>query len=453
MKANHCGSVSPVVPLCRSMPFFFLAFVLVVPTVIAGTMKKNVGIAHLDGFIKERIHNATKLAIKSYNPNPESVVDKFNKEVHESFEGTNSTRRNLKGERCMATNPIDRCWRCNKDWANNRQDLAKCVRGFGEHTRGGMGGRIYVVTDSSDHDVLTPKKGTLRYGVIQDKPLWIIFERPMVITLKEELMINHDKTIDGRGVIVHIAYGAGLTIQFVHNVIVHGIRIHHIVSKNGGYIRDSLAHFGLRTVSDGDGISIFGASKVWIDHVSLDHCADGLIDAIMASTALTISNCKFNYHNDVMLLGANDNFTGDEIMQVTVAFNRFGKGLVQRMPRCRWGFFHVVNNDYNKWEMYAIGGSMNPTIVSQGNRFRASDNVHAKEVTHRDHFPQKVWKHWKWRTVNDLFLNGAFFVPSGDHSEVAHKLRNYMVQAKDGSAVGRLTRYSGMLKCTAGRPC
>lgn len=81
-----------------------------------------------------------------------------------------------------------------------------------------------------------------------------------------------------------------------------------------------------------------------------------------------------------MLLGADDNFTGDEIMQVTVAFNRFGKGLVQRMPRCRWGFFHVVNNDYNKWEMYAIGGSMNPTIVSQGNRFRASDNVHAKEV-------------------------------------------------------------------------
>lgn len=199
----------------------------------------------------------------------------------------------------MATNPIDRCWRCNKNWANNRQDLAKCVRGFGEHTTGGMGGRYYVVTDSSDHDVLTPKKGTLRYGVIQDKPLWIIFERPMVITLKEELMINHDKTIDGRGVIVHIAYGAGLTIQFVHNVIIHGIRIHHIVSKNGGYIRDSLAHFGLRTVSDGDGISIFGASKVWIDHVSLDHCADGLIDAIMASTALTISNCKFNYHNDV----------------------------------------------------------------------------------------------------------------------------------------------------------
>lgn len=439
-----------------SMSFFaLLAFVAIVPTVLAGTMSQNTGNAHLDGFMEERAHNATNAAFKAYNPNPELAVLDFSKQVQESLEGSsNSTRRNLRGRAiCMATNPIDKCWRCNKDWAKNRQALGRCAHGFGEHTTGGMGGRIYVVTDNSDNDVLNPKKGTLRYGVIQDKPLWIIFKRSMIITLKQELMMNHDKTIDGRGVQVHIAYGAGLTIQFVHNVIIHGIRIHHIVSKSGGLIRDSVSHFGLRTVSDGDGISIFGSSKVWVDHVSLDHCADGLIDAIMASTAITISNCKFNHHNDVMLLGAHDSFTGDEIMQVTIAFNRFGKGLVQRMPACRWGFFHVVNNDYNKWEMYAIGGSRNPTIISQGNRFRAPDNVHAKEITHRDHFPQKIWKKWRWRTVNDLYLNGAFFVASGDHSEIAQQLKKHMVQAKDGSAVGLLTRYAGTLTCTPARPC
>ncbi|XP_071685713.1 pectate lyase-like [Rutidosis leptorrhynchoides] len=418
-------------------------------------MSPNTGNAHLDGFMEERAHNATNAAYKAYNPNPESAVLNFSKQVQESLEGsTNSTRRNLRGRgRCMATNPIDKCWRCNKDWAKNRQALSECARGFGEHTTGGRGGRIYVVTDNSDNDVLNPKKGTLRYGVIQNKPLWIIFQRSMVITLKQELMLNHDKTIDGRGVQVHIAYGAGLTIQFVHNVIIHGIRIHHIVSKCGGMIRDSVHHYGLRTVSDGDGISIFGSSKVWVDHVSLDHCKDGLIDAIMASTAITISNCKFNHHNDVMLLGAHDSFSGDEIMQVTIAFNRFGNGCVQRMPACRWGFFHVVNNDYNKWHMYAIGGSRNPTIISQGNRFRAPDNIHAKEITHRDHYPKKIWKKWRWRTVNDLYLNGAFFVASGDRSEIAQQLKKHMVQAKDGSAVGLLTRYSGMLACTPGRPC
>lgn len=83
----------------------------------------------------------------------------------------------------------------------------------------------------------------------------------------------------------------------------------------------------------------------------------------------------------VMLLGAQDGHNIDKIMQVTVAFNRFGHGLIQRMPRCRWGFFHVVNNDYNHWEKYAIGGSAHPTIISEGNRFRASNNPHLKEVS------------------------------------------------------------------------
>jgi pectate lyase len=46
--------------------------------------------------------------------------------------------------------------------------------------------------------------------------------------------------------------------------------------------------------------------------------------------------------------------------------------------RCRFGYFHVVNNDYDGWGLYAIGGSAGPTILSQGNRFRASGSV--KEV-------------------------------------------------------------------------
>lgn len=82
----------------------------------------------------------------------------------------------------------------------------------------------------------------------------------------------------------------------------------------------------------------------------------------------------------VILLGASDSYADDQIMQATLAFNHFGKGLVQRMPRCRWGFVHVVNNDYTHWLMYAIGGSHNPTIISQGNRFIAPPNPNCKEV-------------------------------------------------------------------------
>lgn len=37
--------------------------------------------------------------------------------------------------------------------------------------------------------------------------------------------------------------------------------------------------------------------------------------------------------NKVMLLGHSDSYVRDKAMQVTIAFNHFGKGLMQRMPR------------------------------------------------------------------------------------------------------------------------
>jgi len=193
----------------------------------------------------------------------------------------------------MATNPIDRCWRCDPNWANNRQKLADCVQGFGRNTVGGKGGPFYVVTDPSDDNMVDLKPGTLRHAVTRTGPLWIIFERSMMIKLKQELIMTSDKTIDGRGVEVYIASGAGITVQFIRNVIIHGIKVYDIQVHGGGMIRDSETHYGLRTQSDGDGISIFGSSNIWIDHVSMRNCYDGLIDAIMGSTAITISNSHF----------------------------------------------------------------------------------------------------------------------------------------------------------------
>ncbi|GLJ17490.1 hypothetical protein SUGI_0304280 [Cryptomeria japonica] len=156
----------------------------------------------------------------------------------------------------------------------------------------------------------------------------------MVIQLKEELIMNSYKTIDGRGANVHIANGACITIQYVTNIIIHGVHIHDCKPAGNTNVRSSPTHYGFRTKSDGDGISIFGSSAIWVDHCSLSSCADGLIDAIMGSTAITISNSFFTHHDKVMLLGHSDAYTEDVKMQVTVAFNHFGEGLVQRMPRC-----------------------------------------------------------------------------------------------------------------------
>ncbi|KAJ0742372.1 putative pectate lyase [Helianthus annuus] len=327
----------------------------------------------------------------------------------------NSTeRRKLGFLSCGTGNPIDDCWRCDRNWQRHRKRLADCAIGFGRNAIGGRDGRYYVVTDPKHDDPVNPRPGTLRHAVIQDRPLWIIFKRDMVITLKQELLMNSFKTIDARGVNVHIANGGCITIQYITNVIIHGLHIHDCKPTGNAMVRSSPSHYGWRTMADGDAISIFGSSHIWVDHNSLSNCADGLVDAIMGSTAITISNNYFTHHNEVMLLGHSDTYDRDKGMQVTIAYNHFGEGLVQRMPRCRHGHFHVVNNDYTHWEMYAIGGSADPTINSQGNRYLAPNNPNAKEVTHR-------------------------VITAGS--------------AKPSSFVGSLTSGSGALVCRRGRQC
>lgn len=187
---------------------------------------------------------------------------------------------------CGTGNPIDDCWRCVPDWHHNRKRLADCGIGFGRNSIGGRDGGFYVVTDSSDDDLDNPRPGTLRYAVIQDRPLWIVFKHDMVIRLKKGLIMKSYKTIDGRGVNVHIAHGGCITIHFATNIIIHGLHIHDCKPTEN---------------ADGDAISISGSSHIWVDHNSLSNCTDGLVDAVLGSTAITISNNYFTDHNEVHL--------------------------------------------------------------------------------------------------------------------------------------------------------
>nr|GMD77152.1 probable pectate lyase P59 [Ipomoea batatas] len=445
----------------NSFCILFVTFAIIFPTILGH-------IAEFDEVWQQRKIEAWEHALRTFEPDPNNVTAAFNHEVHRTLldsenelakKNDNDTRRQLGTKHkhyngpCNATNPIDRCWRCHPDWANNRKRLADCGMGFGRKAVGGKHGGFYIVNDNSDNP-MKPKPGTLRHAVIQKQPLWIIFGRSMNIRLIQELMVTSHKTIDGRGAQVHISGGAGITLQFVRNVIIHGIRVHDIVEGSGGMVRDSVDHFGLRTKSDGDGISIFGSSDVWVDHVSMKNCYDGLVDAIEASTGVTISNGHFTDHNEVMLFGANDWSPKDKIMQITIAFNHFGKRLVQRMPRCRFGYIHVVNNDYTHWNMYAIGGSADPTIISQGNRFIAPLDIHKREITHRAAGTPQQWKQWTWRSQGDIYMNVAFFVQSGDPNFMSKHNQLYDgVKSFKATEVTWLTRFAGALNCKPGAPC
>uniref|UniRef100_A0A0D9VDP4 Pectate lyase n=1 Tax=Leersia perrieri TaxID=77586 RepID=A0A0D9VDP4_9ORYZ len=413
------------------------SFILVAVAFMATAAVSSGNIGEFDDHWQKRREAAEAWASESYVHDPFNVTNDFN-------HASGVLRRELGGRKnkqyngpCMATNPMDRCWRCRKDWATDRKRMGRCAMGFGRRATGGLRGKIYVVTDPTDADAANPRYGTLRWGALQTVPLWIIFAKSMVIRLSQELLVASDKTIDGRGAQVHIASGgAGVTVQFARNVIISNLHIHDVKHSDGGLVRDAPSHLGPRTRADGDGISLFGATDVWVDH---------------GSTGVTVSNCHFTNHNDVMLFGASDSYPQDQVMQITVAFNHFGRGLVQRMPRCRWGFFHVVNNDYTHWLMYAIGGGKSPTILSQGNRYIAPPNIAAKVIT-KYYAPESEWKNWAWHSEGDLFMNGAIFQAS--QGAIARKLKKSdMVKPKPGSYVRRLTRFAGALNCRPGQPC
>ncbi|VVB03908.1 unnamed protein product [Arabis nemorensis] len=449
---------------------YVFAFISLALAVVAPSVQAHVAV--FDEYWTQRQTEALRRTLEAYEPDPFNVTDHFNYHAAlamETTEAVNGTRRDLRqvgsgrktlkrGGRYQSLNAIDKCWRGDKNWDKNRKKLADCVLGFGRKTTGGKAGPIYEVTDASDNDLVNPRPGTLRHAVTRDRPLWIVFARSMVIKLQQELIITNDKTIDGRGVNVHITGGAGLTLQFVKNVIIHNIHMKFIKKRLGGLIRDSENHLGLRTESDGDGINIFGATNIWIDHVSMRNCSDGMIDAVMGSTAITISNSHFTDHEEVMLFGARNEDVIDKKMQITVAFNHFGKRLHQRMPRVRYGTVHVVNNDYTHWQMYAIGGNRNPTIISQGNRFIAPPDENTKQITKREYTPYPEWKSWNWKSERDYFLNGAYFVQSGKSNAWSSAPENpiprkFTIRPQPGTKVRRLTKDAGTLGCKPGKSC
>ncbi|KAG7960364.1 hypothetical protein I3843_10G119700 [Carya illinoinensis] len=387
------------------------------------------------------------LTLPGQHPNPQAVVQEVHWKVNASMtrrEMLQVSEKDQDYSSCLTGNPIDDCWKCDPEWPNNRQRLADCGIGFGQYALGGKNGDFYIVTDSSDDDPVNPRPGTLRYAVIQVEPLWIVFPSNMLIKLSQELIFNSFKTLDGRGANVHIVGGGCITLQYISNVIIHNIHIHHCHPSGETNVRSSPTHFGWRTKSDGDGISIFGSKDIWIDHCSLSHCKDGLIDAVMGSTGITISNNYFSHHDEVMLLGHSDDYLPDSGMQVTIAFNHFGEKLVQRMPRCRRGYIHVVNNDFTQWEMYAIGGSGNPTINSQGNRYTAPSDHNAKQVTKRVNTGEGEWRGWNWRSEGDIMVNGAFFVASGEGVEVKYE-KAYSVEPKSAVLIDQLIMHAGVL--------
>ena len=63
------------------------------------------------------------------------------------------------------------------------------------------------------------------------------------------------------------------------------------------------------------------------------------------------------------------------------------------------------------------------------------------------------WKNWKWRSSKDVFVNGAYFVPSGWGSCAPNYSRSQSFSVAHGSMVPALTSDAGPLRCVRYKAC
>ena len=100
-----------------------------------------------------------------------------------------------------------------------------------------------------------------------------------------------------------------------------------------------------------DNFNIENAKNIWVDHCEFWNGQDGNADVVKGADNVTFTWCKFGYtikstHNLSNLIASSDNEPVSEgKLNITFMFN-WWVSASQRMPRCRYGNVHVVNNLY-----------------------------------------------------------------------------------------------------------
>jgi pectate lyase len=143
-----------------------------------------------------------------------------------------------------------------------------------------------------------------------------------------------------------------------------------------------------------DGMTIEGATHVWVDHNTFTdapltddqlpiangktkQCHDGALDIKSGADYVTVSSNLFDRHDKNNLVGSSDSAgsTDDGHLRVTFAANRFS-AITQRAPRVRFGQVHVFNNLYEGSKSdavyphaYSLGVGYKAKIISENNVF------------------------------------------------------------------------------------
>ena len=138
---------------------------------------------------------------------------------------------------------------------------------------------------------------------------------------------------------------------------------------------------GAEDVDGIDCINIDGSSttNVWIDHCDVYDGQDGNLDITNGASYISITWTKFHYtsassnHQFCNLIGNSDSKTSDRgRLKVTMMYNWWTTGTVERMPRVRFGQVHVVNNLFDSPQGdYCVRAGVEADILVESNYFDA----------------------------------------------------------------------------------
>ncbi len=216
--------------------------------------------------------------------------------------------------------------------------------GFGGQATGGAGGAMVTVSTEADFlDYATRSdpyivrvSGTIDLGD---------FGRVWVTSNKTIEGVDHNATIMGN---IHIHTG-------VTNVIVRNLNI-----TNRSYDPDA---------DEGDdGITVWGASNVFITHCNIYDCSDGSLDITQNAENVTVSWCRFSYPNPSVPSHCFVSIGSDA--HITFHHNWYDIGCDQRMPASSNGFVHMYNNYFScTGNYYCSNARDNEQILSEYNYY------------------------------------------------------------------------------------
>ena len=231
--------------------------------------------------------------------------------------------------------------------------LVNNAAGFGQGVSGGLGAELCRVTSLEDKGA-----GTLR-NCARKGNRWIVFDVSGEISLEKVVRIANDTTIDGRGADITLT-NHGLSAVRRENIIIHNLKIERI---------------------NGDGVTVFEAKNIWINHVTVGPTTDGTIDITDQSQNVTVSWSHIKEQDKTMLIGNRNDKVEDAAMTVTLHHNWYDNTF-KLNPLVLFASVHMYNNVLSDWGEGEGGGSgvravYGAQMLLENNVFQAGTNKEA----------------------------------------------------------------------------